>query len=349
MSEKNKTPVQTGVPPISKLNAMLHLLCEAVFDHSDDCHKIRERFEKTKDANVDDLLAIRHAVADLMYQEFDKNQFRPINKKLNDLDNSVEKLSHQFEHFFSDHSEDILKKLMPHGEFLSWLRNDHPEDKKAVAEYAVETFFSSQQLRCFVQASTTAVAFAQVLAGGKHESKVDGSLFYTNSVVFPCTALSRICQYTVYSFCGRIFDPQCCGWLFGPDDTETANNFRVLFKRPDAPLTTVFLTPTVISAASGPLFKRPETAFLARLSFECAQHVVIMTPAYRVTDANPQSSRDFPALKSGWDSAGACRKSLVFFGRPLNGNAKQLAQAFVAKGVEVHWFDTGENQWKIEK
>jgi hypothetical protein len=186
-------------------------------------------------------------------------------------------------------SEELVRACMPRilpdvqdpdesGLQFWWrLATDHAREKDILGQYAAQEYVRDG-LRCFVQASTSALYF------GKHIAKLHkqkSTLFYTNSIYFPMTVLSQSNFHSVFSFCGPIYDAMCGGWLFEMGDQETQDQLRLLFRRPKDKLTTVFLMPLAIKGGQI-YFPRRETALLASILIDEAEHVIILSPAARV-------------------------------------------------------------------
>lgn len=260
------------------------------------------------------------------------------------LQNSVTALSERLDSLLEGSSGEFVREMLaPHRQLTQRLKTDYSAEKQELAKYVVKSFFTNGPQRCFIQASTTAIELGAALT--KEGSVSDGSLFHTNSIVFPMAVLRERCPHWVYTFCGSIYDPMCGGWLFPSTETETTRQLRDLFDRPRDPLTTVFLTPLTTSAEGQMYFIKNETVHLvATILATAVQHVVIMTVAPRVTGsvADGQSW-----LSESWLDCLSRKKkvSLVMMGQPRQNNLIQLVAQFAEKGVDVHFCPGVGGQW----
>src|SRR5690606_27300759 len=101
---------------------------------------------------------------------------------------SVAELKLSQQRLLDDNLTELLHTLLPHGELRDRYLNDHRDEKLALTEYVARTFLSQAPLRCFVQASTTAIHLGQQMAKRLIPAQ---SLFYTNSTILPLTILRR--------------------------------------------------------------------------------------------------------------------------------------------------------------
>ena len=109
----------------------------------------------------------------------------------------------------------------------------------------------------------------------------DRSLIYTNSIILPLAVLCPKAIYSVYTFCGNIYDPVCEAWLFPLSDSGTAARLQELFTRRDDPLRKAFLTPLAVTL-SGICYEKAETASFCKLLLTSAPEIVIMTTSDRL-------------------------------------------------------------------
>lgn len=243
---------------------------------------------------------------------------------------------------FGNHFKDLLDILKPHGELVRRYREDHPSEKKAIADYICRTFLAQGPSRCFLQGSTAAIHLGQAIAGAAIPAT---SLFYTNSVMFPVAALRPNAHYSVYTFCGPTYDPVCGGWLFPPGDRTTAGMLRRLFDRQDEALKTAYLMPLVVSPL-GTYYQREETALLCRILIENAKELIILATPDRLRIAEDEVG-DLKHDEVGqWAKLGK-PVSLVVAGE--SDRQEEFTHRFAAEGVNVHWGSLSTSEWRWQQ
>lgn len=245
----------------------------------------------------------------------------------------------------AEDSERFLELFLPRGRFRDLWRSDFPDDKRKISQYTAQKFFAAGQLRCFVQASSTAIHFGIAL---NEEEVVDGSFFYTNSSVFPVTVLGGKRHHHVYAFCGPNYDPVCAAWLFSESDHATKTEVENLFTRGFDPLTTAFLMPAVITPEEGLHFHRDDTAELARTLLEVATHVVVMAVGDRIClSPELKNERHPPTCIASLDDTLRKRKriSIIVSGAPRSGKIDAFVDGFTRMGIETAWLGPMASNW----
>ena len=68
--------------------------------------------------------------------------------------------------FLAENAKELLDWFLPNGALRKQFQNDHPQEKREMAEYAVGKFLTPvQPVRCFIQASTMAIHLGYAIAG----------------------------------------------------------------------------------------------------------------------------------------------------------------------------------------
>jgi hypothetical protein len=241
------------------------------------------------------------------------------------------------------HTKEIIDVTLPQSALWYHYVRDAFREKAAIADYVSRNFLKSE-LRSFVQASTTAIHLGRYF-GTNHSLS---TLFYTNSIVFPCTVLQENAFHQVYTFCGPIYDQLCGGWLFPLDDSRTAGELRKLFTRQEDPLTTAFLMPTAMKVDSGAFYMRAEAAAMARILIAEAKHIIIMAPGPRLYGPGDDLPPD-QSWNCAWgpDWKGLQKNvSLIISGIPNRGNLHEILRLFEEHGLEIHWQDVSGG-WSV--
>ena len=228
--QKSRQPSAKDAELSSQLRDLVQLFYEAIFS-SPEADDVRVAIKSAAVGDGSPGLAIqaRKVIGDLLVQG-------NLGVELRSLRAFVDELTAVQRQLLDNNLDYLLKNLLPHGEFRRQYENNTAQGVSLVS-YAAEHFFQ-ERVHCFIQGSVTAIHLGKELV--RRGVVRDGSLFYTNSVIFPLAVLCPKGLYTVYTFCGSIYDPACGAWLFPVGEGKTANELQELFTRKTDPLTKVF-------------------------------------------------------------------------------------------------------------
>lgn len=280
------------------------------------------------------------------------------NKAFVDLENTVKNTNDRVGQLLAVMSNGSLEKFLVPGTLKTRYEEDYPAPKKRVAEFVVKKFFNVNELEdkrvsCFVQASTTSIHLACELSREKIPS---GSLFYTNSIVFPLIVLQDHSNVSVYTHCGTGYDPLCGGWFPQHEDDEAKNHLKALFNRENNPLRDAILTPIAITIDKSELFfTKSELVDMVDIMVDCSSRLILMSFRSRIFassgDAMANDLYKYCPLHS------VKQKEW-----PVNGNKPQLIIAYdeedsrteeewkdvviqlCKRGFEIYWQDS-EKKW----
>jgi hypothetical protein len=351
MPEKSGQLDQLSSESKEKLQLMLRAFYLALFSGPKTEGSLVELKEAVAHIREADLLTngvatgiARNLLATAFAELFQTSQAVPLHSAPDLPDGKITALTERIERLLDGPGSEFLSEMLaPHRQLVERLTNDNAAEKKELAAYITRTLFSDKPLHCFIQASTTAIELGIAIA--KNPRVANGTLFHTNSIVFPLTVLKERCPHWVYTFCGSVYDPLCGGWLIHSTDTEPTRQLRDLFERERDPLTTVFLTPICTSAEGGMYFIKDDTAHLVGTILSTrVQHVVIMTVASRVHTRATDGDAWCTVSWSDYLTRGK-KVSLIVAGRPRQGDLAVLADLFAKKGVDVHYCQTPGGEW----
>ena len=258
--------------------------------------EIRE-VQQAPDANL--TIRARRVVGEMLSHICYPEMVAPIAQALSEFQDSCEAKLDALAGKLRDHGRQIetliddridVDSLMEPGPLKDRFDKEYRVEKEAMAKYLAEVFFQDK-VHCFVQASTTILHLAEVLRNARLGRN---SVFHTNSTFFPYVMLGRDSVYKVYTLCGEIHDPLCCGWLYGSDNSRAEEYLRDLFHREQAPVQIVFVTPQYMTMDGVLYFAREDTSRLVEALCQESPWAVILTPGprlYESEDSLPPSNQ----------------------------------------------------------
>jgi hypothetical protein len=330
--QRARQPAAKNADVNLQLRELVQLVYEAVFSFSD-ADEVRAALKAAACGDRDDgspdlAIQARKVIGNLLLHG-------TLGGELRTLRESVDGLKDVQRQLLDNNVDYLLNTLLPHGEFRRRYEKDFPQ-RSSLVSYVAETFFQ-EQVHCFIHGSVTAIHLGKELV--KRGAICDGSLFYTNSAVFPLAVLCPKGLYAVYAFCGSIYDPVCGAWLFPVTDSKTTGELRELFTRKTDPLTKAFLMPLAVTP-SGIYYERPETAFFCKTMLALASEVTIMTMGDCLLSEDKVAQYHCDPL-DGWPKKSI---SLVIAGR--SPHLQQIVDCFAGRGVAVHSQRPDSLQWQ---
>ncbi len=259
-----------SLDPIPANSEELATIFGTVFEDEELLQAVYQMREGTPDWMVH----VRRRLITLMREAIGQNQ---IQLRIGELSEEIRNLAVNIKSY-QIKIERRVADLLPPGDLKERFESEYPDEKRKIASYVAETIFSRDR-RCFLQASTFILHLAEVL---KDNGNGKGSAIHTNSTVFPWLLLGRGAKYFVYTVCGRIHDPLCCGWLFGADDDHATEYVRSLFHRGKDPLDLAIVTPQHITLNGKLYFAKEETAELVELLASVSKELVVLSPLQRI-------------------------------------------------------------------
>ncbi|MHB8897202.1 MAG: hypothetical protein ACYC6Y_00495 [Thermoguttaceae bacterium] len=305
---------------------------------------IRAAEKESPDAHPLARKALKSFVWDVLFNE----HAQELRAELVTLAKRVTEFGAILQEFRANASQEEICTCLFKGALKARYDEDAPGPKREVAEYVAAKFFPEKE-KCFVfvQASITAIHLGQCLAKRRLGA---GSLFHTNSIVFPILVLEEHPEVSVYAFSGTEYDNFCGGWLPRHVDKEAQEHLDSLFNRTIDPLKDSYVTPMTVSANGRLHFTRSELVPVIETLCEHSAEMVIMTFTGRIheTEEQMRSSEvsrhhELRAVghNHGWTMQSGHPARLVVSRDPndLRGKEKMSAirQSLREAGLDVHW------------
>ena len=308
-----------------------------------------------KDEKPDAEIQIREAVCGVLREALCGDLLRDTAKSFDGLTETINAQTETISELIEAADEDGLGAFLVSGALEHRYENDHAEEKRRAATYVAQTFFNDQRAFCFVQASITAIHLAQQLA---QRQLVAGSLFYTNSIVFPLVMLQKHPEVSVYAFCGTDYDNLCGGWLPRHDDLEARKYLESLFNRGETSLQDAIVTPIALSCDTGDLFfTRSELISMVEVLARQSKRVIVMTFTSRIFGSSNDAQNGFlNSSLHGFSNGGNWRvgdqPAQLVIARDDDALAGldwgQSLEMLHQRGFDVHWQDA-ELQWQVAR
>jgi hypothetical protein len=304
-----------------------------------------------KDGQPDGVISARNAISGVFQSLFIRPGASDAIKAFHELESTVKNVGDRVGQLLSAMSNSDLGAFLVPGTLKTRFEEDSPKSKQRVAEYVTDKFFPDERASCFIQASITSIHLACALS---RKNIQPGSLFYTNSIVFPMILLQEHRGVSVYTHCGTEYDHLCGGWLPRHEDDDAKKHLKRLFGREKGQLRDAFVTPIAVSIDKTELFfTRSELVEMIDTIVDHSKRLVLMTYRSRIFDSRDNANRSFinstlhPITQTEWLNHSSTPQLVIAYDKDDFRKEKEWELAvrqLRKKGFDVHWQDP-ELKW----